>query len=132
MRRALMPMRPARQNPVGKSLTPLLESPPRPDRGPRFPNTNRHRGTPMTQPRPFKLQCLASATVLLIATHAAQAQDEKKLERVEITGSSIKRIEGETALPVQLIKREDIEKSAVTTAGELLAKISASAGNISE
>jgi len=86
----------------------------------------------MTQPRPFKLQCLASATVLLIATHAAQAQDEKKLERVEITGSSIKRIEGETALPVQLIKREDIEKSAVTTAGELLAKISASAGNISE
>jgi iron complex outermembrane receptor protein len=39
---------------------------------------------------------------------------------VEITGSSIKRIDAETALPVQIIGREDIDKSGVTTAAELL------------
>jgi iron complex outermembrane receptor protein len=85
----------------------------------------------MIKPRPFKLQCLAHAALLLLAAQAAQAQ-EARLERVEVTGSSIKRIDGETALPVQVIKREDIEKSAVTTAAELLSKISASAANVSD
>jgi iron complex outermembrane receptor protein len=77
-----------------------------------------------------QLHLLAQASLLLLSS-AALAQDAK-LERVEITGSSIKRVDGEAALPVQVIKREEIERSAVTTAGELLAKISASAGNISE
>ena len=83
--------------------------------------------------RLFKLQSVAQTTLLLVGAHALQAQaQDAKLERVEVTGSSIKRIDGETALPVQVITREDIEKSAVTTAGELLSKISAAAGNISE
>jgi len=85
----------------------------------------------MTKPRPFPLQCLAHAAALLIATQAAQAQ-EAKLERVEITGSSIKRLEGETALPVQVIKREDIDKSGVTTAAELLQKISSNVGGLTD
>jgi iron complex outermembrane receptor protein len=50
------------------------------------------------------------------------------LERVEITGSSIKRIDGETALPVQVVRREEIDKAGVTTAAEILANLSA-AGN---
>ena len=81
--------------------------------------------------RLLQLQALAQAAALL-ASGAALAQEGSKLERVEVTGSSIKRIEGETALPVQTLKREDIEKAAVTTAAELLAKISASAGNVSD
>ena len=44
------------------------------------------------------------------------------LARVEITGSAIRRIESETALPVQVITREEIEKVGVTTASELLAR----------
>ena len=48
------------------------------------------------------------------------AQTTQTTQRVEITGSSIKRIEGETALPVEIIKRDDIDKSGVTTAAELL------------
>ena len=56
----------------------------------------------------------------------AQAADEtQKMQRVEITGSLIKRIDNETALPVQIIKREDIDKSGVTTAAEILRNISA-------
>lgn len=44
---------------------------------------------------------------------AALAQEAQSLQRVEITGSNIKRIEGETALPVQVITRDEIEKSGV-------------------
>lgn len=55
-----------------------------------------------------------------------------KAEKIEITGSSIKRIASETALPVQTIKREEIERSGVTTAGELLSKVSASAAALTD
>lgn len=54
------------------------------------------------------------------------------MPRVEITGSSIKRIEGESALPVEVIKREDIEKTGVTTAAELLQKISSNVGGLTD
>ncbi|OFA03709.1 TonB-dependent receptor [Duganella sp. HH101] len=65
----------------------------------------------------------------------AQAQssdDGQKIQRVEITGSSIKRIDAETALPVQIIRREDIDKSGVTTAAELLKNISANTAPLSD
>ncbi len=41
-------------------------------------------------------------------------------QRVEITGSLIKRIDAETSLPVQVIARDQIEKLGVTTVEELL------------
>jgi iron complex outermembrane recepter protein len=65
----------------------------------------------------------ACAVLALLAglPPAVLAQDQ----RVEITGSSIKRIEGETALPVQVITREAIDKTGATTAAELLRTISA-------
>ena len=77
----------------------------------------------------------ALATMALTMSTAAWSQstpDAAKLEKIEITGSSIKRIEGETALPVQTIKKDDIEKSGVTTAAELLKLISASTANLSD
>jgi iron complex outermembrane receptor protein len=46
----------------------------------------------------------------------------RPLPKVEITGSAIKRIEAETALPVQVITREEIDKVGVTTATEILAR----------
>lgn len=69
----------------------------------------------------------AALAALALAATLAQAQ-----ERIEITGSSIKRLEGETALPVQTIKREDIDKTGATTAAELLASISASTANLGD
>src|SRR4029453_7454661 len=53
--------------------------------------------------------------------------------RVEVTGSNIKRIEGEGALPVQIISRGEIDRSGATNAMEIMNLISAnnSAGNVS-
>lgn len=48
----------------------------------------------------------------------------EKVEKVEVTGSSIKQIEGETALPVLVISREEIQRAGATNAEELLRKIS--------
>jgi len=59
----------------------------------------------------------------------AQSSDAQRLERVEITGSSIKRIEGETALPVQVITREDIQKTGAANVEQLLQTISAVASS---
>jgi iron complex outermembrane recepter protein len=78
-----------------------------------------------------KLHPVAAATLLALslATTAALAQQP---QRVEITGSSIKRLADEAALPVQTIRREEIEKAGVTTAAELLRNISASSANLGD
>src|SRR5664279_5432192 len=62
---------------------------------------------------------VGSAAVLLAGN--AYAADEK----IEVTGSNIKRVEGEGALPVTVITRQQIEKSGATTPVELLQLISA-------
>ena len=51
---------------------------------------------------------------------AIPAIAQQTLERVEITGSSIKRINAETALPVMVITAEDIKKSGFTSATDLI------------
>src|SRR5882724_4113550 len=40
------------------------------------------------------------------------------MERIEVTGSLIKRIEGETALPVTVVTKDEIQKSGATTVEE--------------
>jgi iron complex outermembrane receptor protein len=52
--------------------------------------------------------------------------------KVEVTGSNIRRVEGEGALPVQVITRSEIDKSGATNVQELLQTISAntSAGQV--
>ncbi|HET9577828.1 MAG TPA: TonB-dependent receptor [Usitatibacter sp.] len=72
---------------------------------------------------PKVLAAAVAAAVLLPAT--AGAQTAARGERIEVTGSSLKRIDGETALPVQILKREDIEKVGATTTEELLKQITA-------
>jgi iron complex outermembrane receptor protein len=59
-------------------------------------------------------------------------QQKVDLEEVIVTGSSIKQINGETALPVQVMKREEIERTGATSVEELFRDISAasSAGNV--
>jgi len=75
---------------------------------------------------------LAAAFGLVSVDAMAQAAEPVKIQRVEITGSSIKRLDNETALPVQTIKREDIDKSGVTTAAELLKNISANTAPLTD
>ena len=69
-----------------------------------------------------------------LARAQAPAQDQgAPVQRVEITGSSIKRIDAESALPVQTVSREQIAKLGVTNTEQLLQNISAnsSAGGTS-
>jgi iron complex outermembrane receptor protein len=83
--------------------------------------------------RSFTRHPLAHAALLCAITLTAQAQtQDQKLERVEITGSSIKRIDGEAALPVDVIKRQDIDKLGVTTAAELLQKLTSNVGGLTD
>ena len=57
------------------------------------------------------------------------AMAQQTFERVEITGSSIRRVDAETALPVTIIKVEDLTKQGVTNAEQALSRISANQSN---
>jgi len=59
-----------------------------------------------------------------IATASAAEEEAPPLEEVVITGTSIKRINAETALPVQVLKAQDIERTGASTAEELMRTIS--------
>ena len=79
--------------------------------------------------RRFALSTLTLAALVAVGSAAAQ---NAAGTRVEITGSSIKRIDGESALPVQTIRREDINKLGVTTAAELLQKTTSNVGGLTD
>ncbi len=69
---------------------------------------------------------VAQLAALGLAAHAgASLAQETKLERVEITGSSIKRVADEGASPVQTIKAADLTKLGITSAEQLIARLSA-------
>jgi iron complex outermembrane receptor protein len=53
-----------------------------------------------------------------------------QVERIEITGSSIKRVDAETALPVTVITRADIDRTGATTAQDLVAMIPSAFGGL--
>jgi iron complex outermembrane receptor protein len=57
-----------------------------------------------------------------VATSGVWAQEG---QRVEVTGSRIKRADAETAAPVQILTREDIERSGKTSIQEVLRGITA-------
>ncbi|CAG1019540.1 Colicin I receptor [Burkholderiaceae bacterium] len=50
---------------------------------------------------------------------------QQVLERVEITGSAIRRVDAETALPVTVIKVDDLTKQGVTTVEQAMSRIAA-------
>jgi len=76
----------------------------------------------------MKLQSLVAGMALAgLATHAlAQAPEP---QRITITGSSIKRIATEGALPLQVISSEDIQQQGLVTAEDLLNSLGANSSN---
>jgi iron complex outermembrane receptor protein len=56
----------------------------------------------------------------LLGQAYAQEAAQQPMQRVEITGSNIRRAQAETASPVQTLSRADIEKSGKTTVAELM------------
>ena len=53
-------------------------------------------------------------------TAGAAGDEPATLDRIEVTGSRIRRMDTETASPVQVISRQDIERTGKTTLGEFL------------
>ena len=69
---------------------------------------------------------LAAAAIPMLAV--AQEPAPVVLEEVVVTGSSIKRIEGEGALPVQIFAEEDIQRSGATSVTDFVQQIPAMQG----
>ncbi|MBD8626718.1 TonB-dependent receptor [Oxalobacteraceae sp. CFBP 8753] len=81
------------------------------------------------------LACAGTTIALASLPLAAQtlpAVPAAELPRVEVTGSAIRRVQSETALPVQTISRAEIEKTGVTTAAELMGRVSANSNGLTD
>jgi iron complex outermembrane receptor protein len=78
---------------------------------------------------PRALVAVFGAAGLILAVGPVFAQETpQRLEKIEVTGSNIKRTETENVNPVQAITRQEIERSGQATVAELLRSISANAG----
>jgi iron complex outermembrane receptor protein len=63
----------------------------------------------------------------------AQAAPEKKTEKIEVTGSNIKRVDAESSAPIQVISQEEIRRSGKQTVTELLRELPVNAsGGLTE
>ena len=81
----------------------------------------------------FKRSKVSLAVALSLSgavTLPAIAQDAA--QRVEITGSSIRRINSEAALPVQVITKDDVLRSGATSTVDLLSKLPSIQGSTRE
>jgi iron complex outermembrane recepter protein len=64
-------------------------------------------------------------TASMMVVHDAVAQNAPALQRVEITGSNIRRTDTETASPVQVITKQEIDQSGKSTVAEYLQTLTA-------
>jgi len=71
---------------------------------------------------------LALSALAVFAAGHVVAQEAAPMQRVEITGSAIKRINAEGALPVQRLSAEQIAKSGATTVADLIQALPAMQG----
>jgi iron complex outermembrane receptor protein len=72
----------------------------------------------------FKLTTLAAGLALAGLAGAAFAQTPPAPERITITGSSIKRIATEGALPITVISRADLDRQGITSAEQVILNLS--------
>jgi len=85
-----------------------------------------HRKTPI---------CAAAATVFamsLVPQTASADADTEQAQRVNVTGSNIKRLDVETSDPIQTITRTDIQRAGVATLAELLQSLPSTTGSLQD
>ncbi|MBS0434650.1 MAG: TonB-dependent receptor [Proteobacteria bacterium] len=68
---------------------------------------------------------LAALGAMSVSSALAQDQQTQTLERVEITGSAIKRIDAETVVPVTVLRADTLRKEGITTIEQIFATITA-------
>lgn len=89
---------------------------------------HRHKASrPAIRRTVLALACASLAT-------GAWSQEDTNPQKIEVTGSRIKRIDAEGASPVQVLKREDIQRTGATTVREMLETLSSnsSAGSLTD
>lgn len=72
----------------------------------------------------------ALAAVGLVSLASAAFAQSAAEQKVEITGSSIKRLASEGALPVQVITRQDIERQGISSAESLIMTLTANGNGL--
>jgi len=93
---------------------------------------NRHKASrPAIRRTVLALACASFATV---AWSQEDTTNQPAAQKIEVTGSRIKRIDAEGASPVQVLKREDIQRTGATTVREMLETLSSnsSAGSLTD
>lgn len=68
--------------------------------------------------------CTAILLAFGVGTVTTRAIAQQSLDRVEITGSAIKRVDAETAVPITILRVEDLKKEGVTTVEQLVQRLS--------
>lgn len=71
----------------------------------------------------FALGVLAGSALLSGAVQAQEAHNDAKVQKIEITGSNIKRSDKEGTSPIQTITAKDIKESGATTVLDLLKQV---------
>jgi len=73
----------------------------------------------------FALAVATGSLAMIEVSSAAEPPAERSIETVIVTGSNIRRAEAETAAPIQVITRDDIDRTGKTTVGEYLQTLTA-------
>ena len=74
------------------------------------------------------VQALGAGVALTVAATASNAQQAQRVEKIEVTGSNIKRVDQETVAPVEIITRDQIERTGQATVAEVLRNIPSNTG----
>jgi iron complex outermembrane receptor protein len=74
------------------------------------------------------VQALGAGVALSVIAAGAHAQTAQRVEKIEVTGSHVKRLDTETVAPVEVITREQIQRSGAPTVAEFLRNIPANTG----
>jgi iron complex outermembrane receptor protein len=77
--------------------------------------------------QPRLLLSAISLAVMALTNQASAQSDDANMTRVEVTGSSIKRVANEASLPVTSVKAEDMVKQGMTTLADFMMALPQSA-----
>jgi iron complex outermembrane recepter protein len=80
------------------------------------------------RPSSALLQALGAGVALTVVATGVNAQSQQRIEKIEVTGSNIKRVDQETVAPVEIITRDQIERTGQPTIAEVLRNIPSNAG----
>lgn len=91
---------------------------------------NRHKASrPAIRRTVLALACASLATA---AWSQEDTTNQPAAQKIEVTGSRIKRIDAEGASPVQVLRRENIQQTGATTITEALATLSSSTSSLTD